>query len=80
MDHIAGLPYYFAQRDFQGITGGTALVPADLVAPLENLFAAMAKGGDFGPEEIKWFNGGLFDNTDVIPLNSSTHNSRHGHS
>jgi hypothetical protein len=44
--------------------------PASLTRRLENLFAAMAKGGDFGPEEIKWFNGGLFDDTDVIPLNS----------
>jgi ribonuclease Z len=43
MDHVAGLPYYFAQRDFQGIAGGTALVPADLVAPLENLFSAWGK-------------------------------------
>ena len=40
MDHSAGLPYYFAQRDFQGVAVGTALVPADLVAPLERLMAA----------------------------------------
>ncbi|MGD0383660.1 MAG: type IIL restriction-modification enzyme MmeI, partial [Thermoguttaceae bacterium] len=44
--------------------------PASLTRRLENLFAAMAKGGDFGPEEIKWFNGGLVDDTDDIPLNS----------
>lgn len=43
MDHVAGLPYYFAQRDFQGISGGTALVPADLVGPLENLMAAWGR-------------------------------------
>ncbi|MHC4561311.1 MAG: MBL fold metallo-hydrolase [Planctomycetota bacterium] len=43
MDHVAGLPYYFAQRDFQGIEGGTALVPADLVDPLEDLMRAWGR-------------------------------------
>jgi len=43
MDHIAGLPYYFAQRDFQGIADGVALVPADLVEPLEQLMAAWGR-------------------------------------
>ena len=42
-DHFAGLPYYFAQRDFQGIAGGTALVPARLVAPLEELMAVWGR-------------------------------------
>ena len=40
MDHSAGLPYYFAQRDFQGNEGGTALVPAGLVGPIERLLRA----------------------------------------
>jgi ribonuclease Z len=39
-DHVAGITYYFAQRDFQGNPGGTALVPAGLVAPLEGLMRA----------------------------------------
>ena len=43
MDHVAGLPYYFAQRDFQGIQTGVALVPADLVGPLEDLMAAWGR-------------------------------------
>jgi len=43
MDHVAGLPYYFAQRDFQGNPGGVALVGRDLVEPLEELMAAWAK-------------------------------------
>ena len=43
MDHIAGLPYYFAQRDFQGIEGGTALVPRSLVRPLEELMTAWGR-------------------------------------
>lgn len=40
MDHVAGLPYYFAQRDFQGMPVGTAVVPADLVEPLIDLMKA----------------------------------------
>ena len=43
MDHVAGLPYYFSQRDFQGIAGGTALVPADLAEPLEDLMRAFGR-------------------------------------
>jgi len=42
--------------------------PASLTRRLETLFAAMAKGGDFGSDEILWFNGGLFCDADVIPL------------
>ena len=43
MDHVAGLPYYFAQRDFQGIKGGKALVPANLADPLEDLMKAWGR-------------------------------------
>ncbi len=43
MDHAAGLVYYFAQRDFQGIETGKALVPADLVNPLKALMYAWGK-------------------------------------
>jgi len=43
MDHVAGLPYYFAQRDFQGNEGGMALVPAGLVEPLEALMTAWGR-------------------------------------
>ena len=35
----------------------------------------MAKGGDFGPVEILWFNGGLFDDSDVIPLTAAEINT-----
>ena len=39
---------------------------------LGELFAKMAKdGGLFGTEEIDWFNGGLFESGDVIPLDGS---------
>jgi len=43
MDHAAGIGYYFSQRDFQGISGGVALVPAPLVGPLRDLMAAWAR-------------------------------------
>ncbi len=42
-DHVAGLPYYFAQRDFQGIACGTVLAPDRLVGPLEDLMHAWGR-------------------------------------
>jgi len=42
--------------------------PAMLSRRLEGLFAAMARGGDFGADEIPYFNGGLFADADVVPL------------
>lgn len=43
--------------------------PKDFVAQLGDLFAKMAeKGGFFGSERIDWFNGGLFNDAEVIPL------------
>ncbi len=39
---------------------------------LGELFAKMANdGGLFGTEEIDWFNGGLFESADVLPLTGS---------
>ena len=43
MDHVAGLPYYFAQRDFQGIANGTAVVPESLVEPIQDLMKAWGR-------------------------------------
>jgi hypothetical protein len=42
--------------------------PDQLDRQLAMLFAAMAEGGDFGSDEIRWFNGGLFDGQPTIPL------------
>jgi hypothetical protein len=42
--------------------------PAILLRRLESLFTAMSKGGDYGSDEILWFNGGLFADADVVPL------------
>jgi len=46
----------------------TAERPADFSEMLSDLFEAMARGGRFGSDPIAWFNGGLFDDLDVIPL------------
>jgi type II restriction/modification system DNA methylase subunit YeeA len=35
---------------------------------MRDLFAKMHKGGFFGEHKIDWFNGGLFDGEDVLPL------------
>jgi type II restriction/modification system DNA methylase subunit YeeA len=35
---------------------------------LQRLFAAMKDGGEFGLEEIPWFNGGLFNDDEALPL------------
>lgn len=37
---------------------------------LKSLFATMSTGGEFGVEVIDWFNGGLFDGDDVLPLDA----------
>ena len=45
--------------------------PAKLSTRLEALFASMQKGGDFGADDIAWFNGGLFEAVEVLPLIAS---------
>ena len=42
--------------------------PASLSAMLQDLFGAMATGGRLGIEPIDWFNGGLFDSREALPL------------
>ena len=44
--------------------------PEEASAQLGDLFAKMSKGGFFGADEIHWFNGGLFDDATVLPLDS----------
>ena len=44
--------------------------PDDCETMMRQLFAAMANPrGRYGPKAIPWFNGGLFDDDDVLPLN-----------
>lgn len=51
------------------LADNTKRAPARFVAGLRDLFGKMSQhGGLFGPEEIQWFNGGLFDGDDVLPL------------
>jgi SAM-dependent methyltransferase len=42
--------------------------PSQMEALLRGLFKAMSGGGPFGVEVIDWFNGGLFDGDDTLPL------------
>ena len=42
--------------------------PASLDPMLQDLFGAMAKGGRLGIEAVDWFNGGLFDSQETLPL------------
>ena len=46
--------------------------PAAFSEGLADLFGKMSVGGGlFGAEKIQWFNGGLFDGAEVLPLQSS---------
>lgn len=42
--------------------------PETFATHAKALFKAMKKGGLVGFETVEWFNGGLFDNDDVLPL------------
>ena len=42
--------------------------PASFVEDAASLFAAMKSGGKVGFEKVEWFNGGLFDDDSVLPL------------
>jgi hypothetical protein len=44
--------------------------PSDFSTLAGSLFAAMKDGGQIGFERIEWFNGGLFDSNDALPLNA----------
>jgi type II restriction/modification system DNA methylase subunit YeeA len=46
----------------------TRRYPQDTQQQLTELFAKMASGGFYGPEQIRWFNGGLFDDDAALPL------------
>lgn len=56
-------------RIFADILDESLKRPDDFVPMLRDLFRAMAnKNGRFGKAAIPWFNGGLFDDDDVLPL------------
>jgi len=43
--------------------------PEDFQGMASDLFGAMHSGGRVGFERVDWFNGGLFDDNDALPLN-----------
>ena len=47
------------------------LAPADFADLAGDLFRVMASGGRFGLDTVDWFNGGLFDDDTVLPLEKS---------
>src|SRR6266851_6108206 len=53
---------------FSKLLTSCAKDPDRLNRMLAELFQAMSKGGDFGVDSIKHFNGGLFADADVVPL------------
>lgn len=51
------------------LTGHTVRDPAAFDEGLQDLFGKMShKGGLFGTDRIQWFDGGLFDGPDTVPL------------
>jgi hypothetical protein len=56
------------EKIFGNLLKGTRTDPRKLSQRLEKLFAAMATGGDFGANEIPFFNGGLFADHEVVEL------------
>lgn len=55
-------------RMFQRMIEHAASKPAMFESHAQTLFAAMQSGGMVGFERVEWFNGGLFDNADALPL------------
>ena len=56
-------------RVFAEIVAEALIDPKPFEAMLRDLFAAMRdQGGRFGTKLIMWFNGGLFDDNDVLPI------------
>lgn len=54
---------------FQRMVEASADEPERFEPMARQLFAAMKTGGLVGFENVEWFNGGLFDDADAIPLN-----------
>ncbi|MBI5660089.1 MAG: class I SAM-dependent DNA methyltransferase [Nitrosomonadales bacterium] len=55
-------------RLFERLLDKSQTDPAKLSSRFEELFKAMRRGGDFALEDIHWFNGGLFEQVEVLPL------------
>ncbi|HLJ80749.1 MAG TPA: DNA methyltransferase, partial [Ktedonobacterales bacterium] len=53
---------------FTKIVAGTRRLPSAFAKMTQGLFEAMANGGFFGADTIPYFNGGLFGDAEVVPL------------
>ncbi len=53
------------QGSFTDLLQSSALDPARFQRLARQYFEAMSKGGDYGSHSIRWFNGNLFDGSDV---------------
>jgi type II restriction/modification system DNA methylase subunit YeeA len=56
------------EKLFSKVLAGARKDPATLARRLRKLFEAMASGGEFGADTILHFNGGLFDDAEVVDL------------
>src|SRR5829696_5538053 len=55
---------------FTRLVTSTRTRPAEFAAPLRQLFGAMQTGGFFGADRVLHFNGGLFDDAEVLELDA----------
>ncbi|CAM3412116.1 class I SAM-dependent DNA methyltransferase [Paracoccus nototheniae] len=55
-------------RMFQRMIEGAERDPGMFEVDAGTLFKAMQSGGRVGFEQVEWFNGGLFDHADALPL------------
>ncbi len=62
------LPKGLFTRMVQGMVRRQSFNAGRVKAQLDELFAKMASGGFFGADEVRWFNGGLFDDAEALPL------------
>lgn len=53
---------------FTRVVANSLAQPHTFTSRVRNLFAAMATGGEFGADNLPYFNGGLFEDVDVIDL------------
>lgn len=58
-------------RMFQRMIEGAQRDPAMFELDAGTLFKAMQSGGRVGFEQVEWFNGGLFDHADALPLEAT---------
>jgi type II restriction/modification system DNA methylase subunit YeeA len=63
-EDVGLLPNQMFRRMLEHAVGS----PAEFMDMAQDLFKAMQSGGRVGFEHVEWFNGGLFDTHDALPL------------